>query len=284
MARPFYRGAPLAGGGGSGTVAGSTGATDKAALRASGSGGATVQNSDLVIGDVTGGILPLSSASGSIVAIQPVAGIDALRLGTVTSGVNYAAINPSISGANVSLGVGGADATIGISITPKNNGKILLNTTGLIQISGTTSASPALFSAGGGDLSVRLADDSNYGNIRANVFAAFTGSTYNAQIVPGGLGGHGLVAVDSDGGFFFSSSNATVNTMKDAGIVRRSAGVIQPSDGSATGFGQMRCDGTTGAGAPLFGTNSPASTLTNPYSWLKFKAPDGTQVYVPAWA
>jgi hypothetical protein len=41
--------------------------------------------------------------------------------------------------------------------------------------------------------------------------------------------------------------------------------------------------GSTGAGSALLGTNSPASTLTAPYTWLKMLAPDGSVVYLPAW-
>ncbi len=41
---------------------------------------------------------------------------------------------------------------------------------------------------------------------------------------------------------------------------------------------------TTGAGSTVgFGTNSPASTLTGPYTWLKFTSSDGSTVYVPAY-
>ena len=40
---------------------------------------------------------------------------------------------------------------------------------------------------------------------------------------------------------------------------------------------------TTGAGTPLFGTNSPAVTNTAPYTWLKMLSHDGSTVYVPAW-
>lgn len=39
----------------------------------------------------------------------------------------------------------------------------------------------------------------------------------------------------------------------------------------------------TGAGAPLFGTNCPAVTLTAPYKWLTMLSSDGSTVYVPAW-
>ncbi len=41
---------------------------------------------------------------------------------------------------------------------------------------------------------------------------------------------------------------------------------------------------TTGVGTVTsFGTNSPAGTLTGPYTWLAFTSSDGSTVYVPAY-
>lgn len=41
---------------------------------------------------------------------------------------------------------------------------------------------------------------------------------------------------------------------------------------------------TTGAGTALgFGTNSPAITLSGPFTWIKFISSDGSTVYVPAY-
>ena len=40
---------------------------------------------------------------------------------------------------------------------------------------------------------------------------------------------------------------------------------------------------STGAGTASMGSNSPATTLSAPYTWMKMKAADGTTVYVPAW-
>ena len=40
---------------------------------------------------------------------------------------------------------------------------------------------------------------------------------------------------------------------------------------------------STGAGSAALGSNSPATTNTAPYTWLKMKSSDGSTVYVPAW-
>lgn len=39
----------------------------------------------------------------------------------------------------------------------------------------------------------------------------------------------------------------------------------------------------TGAGSALLGANSPASTLTAPYTWIKMITSDGSTVYFPVW-
>lgn len=52
-----------------------------------------------------------------------------------------------------------------------------------------------------------------------------------------------------------------------------SAGIIGTSSGNES----------TGSGTALLGGNCPASTLTAPYTWLKFTTSDGSTVYVPAW-
>lgn len=40
---------------------------------------------------------------------------------------------------------------------------------------------------------------------------------------------------------------------------------------------------STGAGTALLGTNSPATTNTAPYTWLKVKTSDGSTGYIPVW-
>jgi len=40
---------------------------------------------------------------------------------------------------------------------------------------------------------------------------------------------------------------------------------------------------STGAGSALLGANSPAVTLTAPYTWIKVNTSDGSVAYIPAW-
>lgn len=39
----------------------------------------------------------------------------------------------------------------------------------------------------------------------------------------------------------------------------------------------------TGIGVPLWGTNCPAATVAQPYTWIRCIAPDGSLVYIPAY-
>lgn len=40
---------------------------------------------------------------------------------------------------------------------------------------------------------------------------------------------------------------------------------------------------STGAGSAILGANSPAATLTAPYTWVKIVTSDGSTAYIPAW-
>lgn len=50
-----------------------------------------------------------------------------------------------------------------------------------------------------------------------------------------------------------------------------------------TGIINFAGTNTTGAGIAAFGTNSPAVTLTAPYTWLQIKTADGSTAYIPCW-
>lgn len=50
-----------------------------------------------------------------------------------------------------------------------------------------------------------------------------------------------------------------------------------------TGIVNFAGTNTTGAGIAAFGANSPASTLTSPYTWIQIKTSDGSTAYIPCW-
>ena len=60
---------------------------------------------------------------------------------------------------------------------------------------------------------------------------------------------------------------------------------IDAASGDTVMSGTLKVAGdTTGSGTVTgFGTNSPASTLTAPYTWVKLTSSDGSTVYVPAY-
>lgn len=70
------------------------------------------------------------------------------------------------------------------------------------------------------------------------------------------------------------------------GFCTRNAGGTLTEQFSVTKDGFFKFTGgshSTGSGAPLLGTNCPASTVGSPNTWLNFKKSDGTTCYVPAW-
>lgn len=50
-----------------------------------------------------------------------------------------------------------------------------------------------------------------------------------------------------------------------------------------TGLPKFAGTNSTGAGSALLGANSPASTLTAPYTWITVTASDGSTGYMPVW-
>lgn len=143
---------------------------------------------------------------------------------------------------------------------------------------GSTSSFPAL-KRSGADLYVRLADDSTFGILGAAIVAAFTSGSANKVALRSEDG----LALAQDMTIKWSNGTNESSGAKDIGLARAGAGILKVTDGGA-GAGQLQLDGTTGAGTPSLGTNSPASTLAAPNTWLTVKKLDGTQLYVPAWA
>ena len=91
----------------------------------------------------------------------------------------------------------------------------------------------------------------------------------------------------SDGVLGFANSTDPIAGTVDTGLGRNAAGVIEINNGTLGTLRdlklrnlQMTSD-TTGTGSVLgFGSNSPATTLTGPYTWLKFISSDNSTVYV----
>jgi hypothetical protein len=153
---------------GAGSLGGSTGATDNAALRANGTGGATVQSSVLVIADTTGA---LSRSGGGGIQVQGTNTNDNAAAGekgeVVTSAVT--------SGSAVSMSSGTATDITSISLTAGDwdvSGTLWITTVGTVTsfnawINTTATTEPTrggaghsfiqgISIAGGSDLSINL--------------------------------------------------------------------------------------------------------------------------------
>ena len=107
------------------------------------------------------------------------------------------------------------------------------------------------------------------------------------------INGYGYVGATNTyqlGGYIRLDSSGTVTDAANGFAKDIFFGTNTATNASSDSVGIM-ADGTiklfkndsTGAGTPLLGTNCPASTLTAPYTWMKFTSNDGSAVYVPAW-
>jgi len=151
------------------------------------------------------------------------------------------------------------------------------------------------------------------GEVFAEVLTVTGGNAYGLIT----SGSNGLIRNASSGNrlitLFNSSDNVSVGNGTTDGNYKLdvnnsgSAGTLRVFDQTATtgatlvtisrGAGQtntsnvLAIDGTlkfggansTGAGAALLGSNSPASTLTAPYTWIRAVSSDGSTVYIPCW-
>jgi hypothetical protein len=83
----------------------------------------------------------------------------------------------------------------------------------------------------------------------------------------------------------FSGTDSTVITFPTTSATVARTDAANTFAGVQTFSGAIKVSGdTTGAGTTVgFGTNSPAITLSGPFTWIKFTSSDGSTVYVPAY-
>ncbi|MEI6282632.1 MAG: hypothetical protein WCP82_07940 [Alphaproteobacteria bacterium] len=97
-----------------------------------------------------------------------------------------------------------------------------------------------------------------------------------------GLTEDAVVEINSSGTSTFKNTTATTGStlvQVQRGAAQNSSSNVLSVDGTVK-FGGSN---STGAGAAVLGANSPASTLTAPYTWIKAVSSDGSTVYIPAW-
>ncbi len=111
----------------------------------------------------------------------------------------------------------------------------------------------------------------------ANTAAAFNGSKNLVSVTNTGTANNVL----SDSPTLTGTIGAASMTLSASLTVGTTLGVT----GVATFTAVPRFNGgnTTGAGAALLGANSPAVTLTDPYTWITVTTNDGSTAYFPVW-
>lgn len=88
---------------------------------------------------------------------------------------------------------------------------------------------------------------------------------------------------------FSSAANLNGGNLVDVAVGRNGVGVLEINNGTAGTYRDLKLRylnssaNSTGAGSALLGANSPASTLTAPYTWVEMRANDGSTVYFPVW-
>lgn len=120
----------------------------------------------------------------------------------------------------------------------------------------------------------------------ATVWSDYQVITPNVKVFNGGL-----IGAPDD---FFVLRNFAVHVFQ---IIDSSSNMVMQYDASGglpgtwTLEGNILLDGipqfggtnSTGSGTTLLGSNSPATVLTAPYTWLEIRTSDGTTAWIPAW-
>jgi hypothetical protein len=180
-----------------------------------------------------------------------------------------------------------------------------------VQASGSTGTLRAFNQAvGGSTLVVVQAGDTQSGNllsVRNNAgtqlsYIDSAGSVFGAGVFTTGTNSIGSSSLGqfnflSDGVVRIANTTATdFNRLQFGGTtssfpaLKRSSATLQVrlADDSAfatldMGIPKFSGTNSTGAGSALLGANSPASTLTAPYTWITVVTSDGSTAYIPAW-
>lgn len=155
---------------------------------------------------------------------------------------------------------------------------------------------------------------SNTTGTRADILQSGADTIIRNQTL--GAGAQGSITLEQSGSVrlkvFAATGNIAIGTTTDIGygLAAQKTGatgtLLAQDPTSTTGFtrvlfdlgaadtasteifrinGTMRFGGTntTGAGSAALGSNSPATTNTAPYTWIRAVTADGSTVYIPAW-
>lgn len=170
----------------------------------------------------------------------------------------------------------------------------------------TTGSTSLVVRAGAGQSGNLLSVQNNAGSVVAQVdaFGIMTAATFIATSdVSAGAGayiywpGRSLMNAPSLGVIqLLDATTTSFNRLQFGGTtssfpaLKRSSATLQArlADDSAfatidMGIPKFSGTNSTGAGSALLGSNSPASTLTAPYTWITVLTSDGSTGYIPVW-
>ena len=119
------------------------------------------------------------------------------------------------------------------------------------------------------------------GTTNFNIYSAH-GSGQEAKNYFGGSTSVGVNSVSADATFRVydgTSTTGSTSVVFDIGAGQSSTSTILTLGGVIKFGGQN----TTGAGSASLGSNSPATTNTAPYTWIRAVSSDGSTIYIPGW-
>jgi len=252
--------------------------------------------------EVSGGAIIASGYANRAAATGPALEIGWTGTTTILQSLNrttsiyvpaqYSALNHSfdtsgsarmtiLGGGNVGIGTTTPSALLSVA-----GGKILLDNAQGIQFKDSAGTARTILqvdsgdnvyldsAATGGDTFFRASgvDKMTIKGTSGNVGIGTTGPTYKLDVAKSGSGGTAR----------FYDQTATTGATRV--LITLGAADTTSTQVFEIG-GLMKFSGlnSTGAGSALLGTNSPATTNTAPYTWLKVLTSDGSTAYVPAW-
>lgn len=242
--------------GATGTIGGTLGATADVIPTASGTGGATLQSSILRVAPTDACATPalalatdtntgISWFAGADKISGCVGGVEALRLNTVASGVNYLDVTPGIAGAPgvVTVGAAGSDTNISFKILPKGTGRV--------EVPGGSTTSPGI---GNGNYGLALNPAASTAiylfNAGTPVLQSFQRSLY--------LSGNANL-------YWMTGTNDAASTPATMGLNQPAAGVLAVGTGAAA----SRLGWMVGGNTCVVATDQ-ANATTTPQTWACF--------------
>lgn len=104
--------------------------------------------------------------------------------------------------------------------------------------------------------------------------------------------GNYTMSVEEDGSLKWG---ATTRSAMDTGLSRNSAGIVEVNTGTKGAFADLKVrnliatgaiqfvKSSNGSAAASLGSNSPAASPVQPFTWISITLPDGSTGYIPVW-